>query len=178
MRVFLFHCTLPINGNMDMLCVSRMRYTVDMSERNSLGVVFYDTNKRRTDFLYRVSLKCLVRNDKGEVLVVKETGRDWWDLPGGGMDHGEAIKSAIAREMKEEVNLEGDFTYRIIDVDEPAHLGAHNFWQVRLIFEVRSQNMTFSAGEDGDEIAFINARTFKNSESAVEQRIYKYSGIV
>jgi 8-oxo-dGTP pyrophosphatase MutT (NUDIX family) len=65
-------------------------------------------------------------NDQGEVLVVKEVGRTWWDLPGGGMDHGEDIKSALARELKEEVNLSSNFTYRVIDVEDPAYLSHAN----------------------------------------------------
>ncbi len=146
-----------------------------MSTQNSLGVISHEhPSTRRTDYLYRISLKCLVRNGKGEVLVVKEAGRTWWDLPGGGMDHGEDIKTAIAREMKEEANLEGNFDYRIIDVDEPAHLSAHNFWQLRLIYEVMPSIMTFTAGEDGDEVAFKNPDDFRDSESEVERRIYKY----
>lgn len=146
-----------------------------MSEQLSLGVVPHDDGSRKTDFLYRISLKCLIRNENGEVLVVKETGRDWWDLPGGGMDHGENLRAAIAREMKEEVNLEGDFDYRIVDVDEPARLRIHNFWQLRLIFAVEPRGMTFSAGDDGDEIAFMDPQDFKDSQSEVERRIFKYS---
>lgn len=148
------------------------------TQPNSLGVINHEhPSTRRTDYLYRISLKCLVRNNKDDVLVVKETGRTWWDLPGGGMDHGEDIKTAIAREMKEEVNLEGDFDYRIIDVDEPAHLSAHNFWQLRLIYEVMPRNMAFTAGEDGDEVELKDPNSFKDSESEVERRIYKYSTI-
>jgi hypothetical protein len=79
--------------------------------------------------------------------------------------------------MKEEVNLEGDFQYRVIAVDEPAYLKAHDFWQVRLIFQVNPINMTFSAGEDGDEVAFINPALFHDSTSEVERRIYAYSKI-
>lgn len=151
-------------------------YNSCMSEHNSLGVVSHDApSSRRTDYLYRVSIKCLVRNDKGEVLVVKETGRSSWDLPGGGMDHGEDLKSAIAREMKEEVNMQGEFGYRIIDVDEPAHLREHNFWQLRLIFDVKPHDMTFSAGDDGDEIAFVAPESFADSKSSVERRVYNYS---
>jgi 8-oxo-dGTP pyrophosphatase MutT (NUDIX family) len=147
-----------------------------MPTQNSLGVINHEhPSTRRTDYLYRISLKCLVRNDKGEVLVVKETGRTWWDLPGGGMDHGEDIKTAIAREMKEEVTLEGEFDCRVIDVDEPALLSAHNFWQLRLIYEVMPHNMTFTAGEDGDEVTFKNPDDFQDSESEVERRIYRYS---
>jgi len=150
-----------------------------MAIENPQGVISYDQSKnRRTDYLYRVSLKCLVRNDQGQVLVVKETGRDWWDLPGGGIDHNEDVKTSIAREMAEEVNLAGDFTYRVIDVDEPAYLDAHDFWQLRLVFEVKPENMTFSAGEDGDEIAFMNPDDFQNSENKTERRIYRYSTLL
>ena len=56
------------------------------------GEIHHANNPGRTDYLYRVSLKSVIFNDHGEVLVVKESGRDWWDIPGGGMDHGESIK--------------------------------------------------------------------------------------
>lgn len=140
------------------------------------GVVEHSLpSTRRTDYLFRVSLKCLIRDDKGKVLVVKETGRDWWDLPGGGMDHGEDLHSAIAREMKEEVNLEGDFSFKVIAVDEPKVLEAHDLWQLRLIFAVQPSRMTFSAGEDGDEVAFLDPKQFQNSPINAERRIYGYS---
>lgn len=147
-----------------------------MSQQKSLGIIHHDTG-RHADFLYRISLKCLVQNALGEVLVVKEDGRTWWDLPGGGMDHGESFSAAIARELAEEVSLVGDFSYKIIDADEPAYLTSQDFWQIRLVFKVTPQNMAFSPGADADEVAFMNPASFKNSESSVEQRIYKYSVI-
>lgn len=146
-----------------------------MSEEKVFGVVPHDASSRRTDFLYRVSLKCLIRNDAGEVLVVKEAGRTWWDLPGGGMDHGESIKAALAREMKEEVNLAGGFAHEIIAVDEPKLLGQYSFWQIRLIFELHPDRMDFSPGEDGDEVAFMDPASFKDSDVTTEQRVYRYS---
>jgi len=142
----------------------------------SHGVIAHDIKStRKTDYLYRVSLKCLIKNKRGEILVVKETGRDWWDLPGGGMDHGEDIRTTIAREAMEEVGLQGDFTYRVIDIDEPAFLKVHNFWQLRLIFEVTPEKMIFSAGEDGDEVAFVEHHVFRDSASLTERRIYHYA---
>lgn len=148
-----------------------------MSEQNSLGAIDYSTTERKTDYLYRVSMKGLVRNERGEVLVVKETGRDWWDLPGGGMDHGENIEQAIAREMKEEVNLTGAFTSQIISVDDPSYLPKHDLWQVRLIYKITPENPTFSPGEDADEIAFMDPVIFKTSEKEAERRIYTYASI-
>lgn len=152
-----------------------LSYNTSMTKQYSKGVINHTKiSTRRTDYLYRISLKSIILNNKNEILVVKETERDWWDLPGGGMDHNEDIKTALARELKEEVNLEGDFSYRIIDIDEPAYLGDHDFWQVRLIFEVKPEIMEFSAGEDGDEIAFMNPRDFENSDSETERRFFRY----
>jgi 8-oxo-dGTP pyrophosphatase MutT (NUDIX family) len=150
-----------------------------MQPQNTHGVIGHNASSvRRTDYLFRISLKCLIQDATGSVLVVKETGRDWWDLPGGGMDHGEDLRSVIAREMKEEVNLEGDFLFKIIDVDEPKLLEAHNFWQLRLIFAVNPSHLAFSAGEDGDEVAFINPAEFKKSDTNVERPIYEYSQLL
>ena len=56
------------------------------------------------------------------MLVVKEAGRNWWDLPGGGMDHGETINEAIARELKEEVDLNGDFSSAILRIQHTSKL--------------------------------------------------------
>ncbi|MCB9820133.1 NUDIX hydrolase [Candidatus Nomurabacteria bacterium] len=125
------------------------------------GVVEYLNGMRKTDYLYRISIKGIILNDDGEVLFVKESGRDWWDLPGGGMDHGEDIKAAIAREMKEEINLAGDFTYRIVHVDDPKMLERAKISQVRLIFIIKPEVMEFSPGADGDEVSFMSLKELK-----------------
>lgn len=142
------------------------------------GKIDQSAYKRKDDYLYRVSIKSLIRNNEGLVLVVKESGRTWWDLPGGGMDHGEDIKSAIARELLEEVGLVGDFTYTIIDVDEPAYLPNANILQIRLIYEVIPLNLPSRHGIDTDEIAYINPSTLKDSMKQVEKKIYEYSNRV
>lgn len=121
-----------------------------------------------------MSLKALVKNDIGQVLVVKESGRTWWDLPGGGMDHDEDLHAAIRRELEEEVGLQGDFDYRIIAVDSPAYLEHANVWQIRLIFEVTPESMNFTAGDDADQITFLYPESLKDSEHAAERSIYEY----
>lgn len=121
-----------------------------------------------------MSLKCLVTNSAGEVLVVKESGREWWDLPGDGMDHGDSIKESIARELNEEVGYEGDFSYRIIHTEEPKYL-THGFWQLRLVFRVMPDSLTFKQGEEADDVQFMNPEQFKDSDRPVERAIYTYS---
>lgn len=149
-----------------------------MSQDTPHGVVHHPTTSRKTDFLYRVSLKGIVTNNLGEILVVKENQRTSWDLPGGGMDHTESVKDAIAREMREEVNLRGDFTYRIVTIDEPIYLNDHGIWQLRLVFQVIVDDPTFSPGVDGSEIAFIHPEQFRHSLSSVERKIYDYAALI
>ena len=139
------------------------------------GVVKHPEGTRKTDYLYRLSIKSIIFNEDDKILFVKESGRDWWDLPGGGMDHGEDIKAAIAREMKEEVNLTGDFIYQIAHVDDPAELENARVLQVRLIFIVTPEVMEFSPGEDGDEIVFMSLEQLQE----IDEPKYEYlSGII
>jgi 8-oxo-dGTP diphosphatase len=53
---------------------------------------------------YRVSVKALIANAAGELLMVNE-GSHHWDLPGGGLDHGETVEEALRRELTEELDL-------------------------------------------------------------------------
>jgi 8-oxo-dGTP pyrophosphatase MutT (NUDIX family) len=139
------------------------------------GVIDQSGLGRKNDYLYRVSVKGLIKNDEGNVLVVKETNRTWWDLPGGGMDHDETIHTALAREMNEEVGLTGGFTYRVIAVEDPGFLPHANVWQLRMIFEVKPDILPSETGDDGDELTYVNPEMFKNSEHAAERSIYDYA---
>lgn len=42
---------------------------------------------------------------KGKVLLVQHKGRDFYSLPGGKVDKGEDIQSALVREMEEELGV-------------------------------------------------------------------------
>ncbi|MBJ58904.1 hypothetical protein CMN24_04315 [Candidatus Saccharibacteria bacterium] len=142
---------------------------------NAYGVIQHVDIPGRTDYLFRISLKALVFNDKNEVLLVKEAGRDMWDIPGGGVDHGETIKDVIRRELEEEVNLKGDFTYRVILAESPTFVESIKIWQMRIIFAVWPENTDFSAGEDGDEIWFAHPEKLKESTVATESIIAHYA---
>lgn len=57
---------------------------------------------------YRVSVKGLIYDD-GKLLFVRERS-DTWDLPGGGLEHGEGIAEALRRECREELGAEIEIT--------------------------------------------------------------------
>lgn len=52
----------------------------------------------------------VLRADGQEVLMVRHLradGTTYWQLPGGGVDAGEALEIAVLRELREETGLEG-----------------------------------------------------------------------
>ena len=147
-----------------------------MNDNNDAhGLIKHVNVPGRVDFLFRNSLKALVFNDKGEVLLVKEDGRDMWDIPGGGIDHGESIEDVIRRELKEEVNFEGKFKYKVILAESPVFVESIKIWQMRIIFAVWPENTVFSPGQDGDEIRFVNPGELKMSDIATERVIADYA---
>lgn len=120
---------------------------------------------------YRVSLKAIIRNEKGQILVNKEADSTTWNLPGGGWDHGETEHEALARELKEEVGYDGEFTARPI-ATAPFWLEHKQAWLLWIVYDVTVENQDFSIGEDSSEIAFIDPKTLKDATNFEEQWIY------
>lgn len=88
---------------------------------------------------YRVSIKALIKNSEGEVLVVKEH-QDKWELPGGGLDQNESIHDCIKRELQEELNITNDFTESFNKVETqymPSRPDKElDFWKMSMYFDV------------------------------------------
>lgn len=128
---------------------------------------------RYPNTFYRVSLKAIIRNKKGEVLVVKERGSNW-SLPGGGMDHEEPFEAALAREIYEEAKIIQPFGAKIVGIDSffVTSKDAYLLW---VVFELTfDQLLLYDVGEDADEVAFIHPNQFKNSPNRSEQLVYKW----
>lgn len=88
---------------------------------------------------YRTSIKAVIRNEDGEVLVVKEH-QDKWELPGGGLDHGEDIHDCLRRELAEELGITSDFTEEFWKI-ETQYMSSRpdkelDFWKMSIYFNV------------------------------------------
>ncbi|MBQ3353433.1 NUDIX hydrolase [Candidatus Saccharibacteria bacterium] len=64
----------------------------------------FETELRPTK--YRFSVRCLIFNKKGKIGLVKSTKHNYYQIPGGGMDSGETIETALRRETREEIGYE------------------------------------------------------------------------
>jgi ADP-ribose pyrophosphatase YjhB (NUDIX family) len=63
-----------------------------------------------------IGVCAIVRNQRGEILLVKHTYRYDWYLPGGGLRRGEAPAEGLRRELREEVGLELTGAPRLLQV--------------------------------------------------------------
>ena len=52
-----------------------------------------------------ISVKAVIKDGKGRVLVLRDAYGPWWDLPGGHVQEGESIDDALKREVMEESGL-------------------------------------------------------------------------
>lgn len=57
------------------------------------------------DAFYRISIKVLIKDQNDRLLVVQDTTNGTWEVPGGGLDHGETIEQTAVREVREELGV-------------------------------------------------------------------------
>lgn len=123
---------------------------------------------------YRATVKAFIRNANGDILVVQEKG-DKWSLPGGGIDHGESPIEALARELKEELNVTDKFHVRFVGIDSYFYTPKDS-WLMWIMYEVTfDADIEFSTTDDVDAVAFKNLDAFKNPQFPYQRLIYKWA---
>jgi putative (di)nucleoside polyphosphate hydrolase len=71
------------------------------------------------DLKYRLNVAAILRNGAGKLLVGERLDRPGaWQFPQGGVDEGETLAQALARELREEISL-GPWAYQILTSKGP-----------------------------------------------------------
>lgn len=120
---------------------------------------------------YRVSIKAVIRNDQGHVLLVKEHIDDWV-LPGGGLDHGEDPETALRRELKEELAVNQVLVSKLLST-YTFYATRKEAWYMWLLYDVEIDSFDAEAAPDISEAAYVDINSFLNSENKAERHIYK-----
>ena len=117
---------------------------------------------------YRVAVKALIKNANGEVLLVKERS-NMWDLPGGGLDHGEVPEEGMKRELLEEIG--------VADVIVSGPILAKSFWLetqawlMWVVYDVTLLHDRFTCGDGVTAIDYIDPAVLAKSTDEREQFI-------
>lgn len=119
------------------------------------------------DAYYRISVKALVFDAEGRLLVVKND-EGGWEIPGGGWEHKESLQECLARELKEElragIKQTGDVTlhyrgttssgYPKLSLAVPVSLDGgeltpdDDIIEAKYVTKDEFLNLKFEAGED------------------------------
>ncbi len=59
----------------------------------------------KNEQLYHIGVKAIIYNPNNHILILKRSGRDYWDLPGGRIQEGERVQDTLYREIREETGL-------------------------------------------------------------------------
>ena len=127
------------------------------------------------DTIYRVGVKAVIKDAAGNVFCVHDTGEaDMWSLPGGGLDHGDSARVALARELKEEINYSGDFTMDYMgECIYPSR--AISAYVLYMIFEVTiDRQYVPHAGVDAREVAYLQLSELLKYEDTQADIIKKF----
>ena len=103
---------------------------------------------------YRVSIKARITDEQGRILVVREN-ENYFELPGGGMDHGETVHGCLKREMNEELAYIGGFTESFRELIT-FYLPERDAWKMNIVYDVKaSGDASFEPGPDSRNVTWV-----------------------
>ena len=97
----------------------------------------------------RIRAACVAVDGEGRVLLVqhRKLGREYWLLPGGGVEEGETMVQAARRELFEETGLEGEVGRVVLICESIDPRDGRHIIHVAFAATVRSG--TLQPGRDG-----------------------------
>ena len=135
------------------------------------GELFMENDSIYPNTIYRVSVKALIKDDNGHILVVKEN-QEVWDLPGGGLDHGERADDGIKRELSEELGVGNIRIINLVCV-KTIYIEHKQSWLMWIVYEVELNSIDFHLGDEVVEVTFIDPKLLAVSNDIYEKMAFE-----
>ncbi len=132
------------------------------------------------DAFYRVSVKGIYVKD-GKILMTyddsnsKPVDDDPWELPGGGLDFGEEMHTALKREVEEEMGLEvtsvSEKPLYVWPVKHGVGRGMDWYWVLVVAFKIDFKDLNFTPTRECQEIKFFSIDEIKEKLPQISNQI-------
>ena len=116
---------------------------------------------------YRTSVKALIKNSDGKILLSKEEN-GFFDFLGGGLDHGETLQEGLKREVLEETNL------RIKNIAlNPSYFitfysKSNTIWAANVLMECELEDLNFTPSSECIALEFFTPQEILDNPSCFE----------
>lgn len=109
---------------------------------------------------YRVSIKGIVIDEEGRILLSREDN-DKWEMLGGGLDHNEDPIDCLRREVFEEAGLEITSVSEVPKYFLTAPRHGFDTFLANIIYEITLKDLNFTPSEECQELRFFSLDEMK-----------------
>jgi ADP-ribose pyrophosphatase YjhB (NUDIX family) len=126
------------------------------------------------------AVSAVVPDDQGRILLIRRTDNNYWSIPGGGVEPGESVSQATAREVREETGIECEVTGLVGIYSDPNHVAAYDDGEVRqefsICFRATALGGTPRTSSESSEVRFVAVQDILNYEihPSIRLRIQHY----
>jgi ADP-ribose pyrophosphatase YjhB (NUDIX family) len=126
------------------------------------------------------AVSAIVQDGGGRLLLIRRTDNGYWSIPGGGVEPGESVSQAVAREVKEETGIDCEVTGLTGIYSDPNHVAAYDDGEVRqefsICFTARMLGGTITASRESSDVRFVSAGDISGYEMhpSIRLRIQHY----
>ena len=138
--------------SLEEISVSMLSLLTDLSPE-TIRMATPEKNGYRTP---KVDVRCVVFNDKDEILMVKERVDSNWSLPGGWCDVGYTPREVAEKEAREEAGIRVKATRLLAIFDKRCHDHPEDLYYTYKIFmECEAESYEISTGMETLDVGFF-----------------------
>ncbi len=105
------------------------------------------------------AVSAIVTDEQGGMLLIRRTDNNYWSIPGGGVNPGESVSEAAAREVKEETGIDCQVAGLVGIYSDPNHVAAYDDGEVRqqfsICFTTRTLGGSLRTSSESSEVRFV-----------------------
>lgn len=126
------------------------------------------------------AVSAIVPDSDGRILLIRRTDNNYWSIPGGGLEPGESVSQAVAREVMEETGIACEVTGLVGIYSDPNHVAAYADGEVRqefsICFVTRMLGGVTTTSLESSEVRFVPASEIPSYEMhpSIQLRVRHY----